>query len=640
MSVLQWVSLFGAILCLLVGHIVRTVRWRGILRHGRIELGNIRPLLSLVVGYVLNLLLPFRLGEIIRSSLLSQLARVDFVYVLASVVFERSIDLLVLGLITLAYLGFAGLDAFLAMFAAAAILFVLFSLSVQFAFSRRWIWYLVSPFNDGIRTAAFHFFWSLADIWTGTRMALRRRFWALTVFMWFFYLLSLYLASIASNTPLLKVFEQIYLLPFNMALIFSLDVSCLPALLLLVYLAAPLIFVIGYYFFARWPTIARMGQALHPMTDPTRYILGPSDQGIPRFRSVSHYGEFLERKFSGEKSLIHAFENNALAGVEVLRLFHGGSGAVTALVEVDDHIRVRKYADGPVAQKLDVQYKWIETNSNELPMVKIVGSQMLENSMFYDMEWVGSSRDMYEAVHTEPVEVSRQLLDEITEKITAFHTANAKESASYEVVASYIESKVCGNFQKIKARLLEIFDEPFVSVNGQSLRVEVFKAFETKDWMMSRLIDRRQSAIHGDLTVENILVRAASDGTLDWFLIDPNPENIFDSPYIDFAKLLQSLHLGYESLNRNAKASLVGKKIAVNMHVSLQYSELYQHFVEQFRTRFGDAALKEIFLHEMVNYLRLIPYQYDRDPMRGLAFFACFCILLQDYDKAFEGDLP
>ena len=44
--------------------------------------------------------------------------------------------------------------------------------------------------------------------------------------------------------------------------------------------------------------------------------------------------------------------------------------------------------------------------------------------------------------------------------------------------------------------------------------------------------------------------------------------------------------------------------------------------------RFGPDGLREVYFHEIVNYLRLTPYKIRQQPMRGLSFFACAAMLL------------
>jgi hypothetical protein len=48
-------------------------------------------------------------------------------------------------------------------------------------------------------------------------------------------------------------------------------------------------------------------------------------------------------------------------------------------------------------------------------------------------------------------------------------------------------------------------------------------------------------------------------------------------------------------------------------------------------SRFSGDALREVYFHELVNYLRLTPYKMRQSAERGLAFFACTSLLLREY---------
>ena len=80
----------GVALVMLTWLAVRSLLWQTLLR-GRAPYGQV--LLTLNEGYLLNNLLPFRLGEVGRAVLLSRKSRLSFWEVLASIAIERSLDL-------------------------------------------------------------------------------------------------------------------------------------------------------------------------------------------------------------------------------------------------------------------------------------------------------------------------------------------------------------------------------------------------------------------------------------------------------------------------------------------------------------------------------------------------------------------
>ncbi len=86
-----------AMLVFLLGIVTRTFAWRILLHEAATPL---QAFFALNEGYLLNNLLPFRLGEIGRGFLLSRTANISFLRVMSSIVIERVFDLaLVVGIL-------------------------------------------------------------------------------------------------------------------------------------------------------------------------------------------------------------------------------------------------------------------------------------------------------------------------------------------------------------------------------------------------------------------------------------------------------------------------------------------------------------------------------------------------------------
>ncbi|NJO54093.1 MAG: hypothetical protein HC829_03950, partial [Bacteroidales bacterium] len=107
MALLQGADLFAAaVATLLVAHVVRCIRWATLFP----SLSRVRHsdlLTGLSVGYLVNALLPFRVGELIRILYVHWRGKVQLAYVVATVVLERVLDILVVGAILFAF-GAAG----------------------------------------------------------------------------------------------------------------------------------------------------------------------------------------------------------------------------------------------------------------------------------------------------------------------------------------------------------------------------------------------------------------------------------------------------------------------------------------------------------------------------------------------------
>ena len=67
--------------------------------HGRVTVGN--TLSNLILGYFCNNILPFKVGEIVRTGLITRDAKIPFFTGLSALVMERSMDILSLVVIAL-----------------------------------------------------------------------------------------------------------------------------------------------------------------------------------------------------------------------------------------------------------------------------------------------------------------------------------------------------------------------------------------------------------------------------------------------------------------------------------------------------------------------------------------------------------
>lgn len=91
--------LLPGVLAIVLSILLRAVRWR-LLFHPRTDLRFTSVFGSLNVGYLVNDLLPMRLGEVVRAYLISQQEAVSATHALSTVAVERVLDMVV----TVAYL--------------------------------------------------------------------------------------------------------------------------------------------------------------------------------------------------------------------------------------------------------------------------------------------------------------------------------------------------------------------------------------------------------------------------------------------------------------------------------------------------------------------------------------------------------
>ena len=207
--------------------------------------------------------------------------------------------------------------------------------------------------------------------------------------------------------------------------------------------------------------------------------------------------------------------------------------------------------------------------------------------------------------------------------------------ATDQELLDYSLEKVCRNLEFIQRFLPpSLVDPTKIFVNGVELRNISF--FEEQGFFknFSRFInDKHVGTIHGDLTIENIIIkgdRLDQEIADAWYLIDPNPDNIFNSKWIDYSKLFQSLDSGYEFLGKISRIEICQNNIRFPFFKSAQYAELVGFLIHLLG---GTDSLKvqDVKLHQIVNYFRLIPYKIRRGQKNCSAYYATLVVLLNDY---------
>ena len=137
--------------------------------------------------------------------------------------------------------------------------------------------------------------------------------------------------------------------------------------------------------------------------------------------------------------------------------------------------------------------------------------------------------------------------------------------------------------------------------------------------------------IHGDLTIENIICTGGG-----FYLIDPNPGNIHDSGFLDYAKLLQSLHGGYEFMMKTGAVTVLGTNIDFVYTRSAAYDRLCACLISYLESHFAPQEVRSIFYHELVHWLRLMPYKLRKDARRAPMFYAGLVMAANDVYNRFE----
>ena len=605
---------------LLAAHGLRAWRW-AILFPAPYLRNRLDLLTGLVAGYCVNAVLPFRVGELLRSSLVSRKTGVRFSFVAASVVAERTTDAaamsIIFGIFCLTGQALLGVSImYLTLFSLSVIFSVMIKKSVIF---RLLIWNHASVFNDRIRTDILDFCWSVSEIISG-RSIRGKYFVLLTLVMWSLYAASYTVFSIACSSTLPDIIHMLLGSPF-----ISLEGQLIGTRQNWEILFFMLFPVCGTLIYGSIKTL------IPALVSLTRFGYGiPSSADTVRehYRMDTEHRMFLNSLFSGGDTGIAHFGLQAIGDGMVNRFYTGGSGAVTALVEVGETLLVRKFGIGEAGEKLRIQAEWMKKNrGGALPMPEVLNP--LSSSEFFRYDMPGRpSVDFYDYIHTSARSESIILLTSMLKAVSAFHAVLGKTDADDTTVKNYISEKIFANTDTIIQFIRPLLPDVFM-INGVEYSLSEWSDLKDEAWCMKQITSRKTCNVHGDFTVENLIIdQGSSEG---WYTIDPNSYNVFNTPLIDYSKLMQSFHLGYESINRIPRCNLSGNSISLQLPRSQAYGDMHPVLENFILTEFGEDALRETYFHELVNYLRLVPYKIRHDTTKGLCFFACTCILIRRY---------
>ncbi len=630
-----------AIILLIAGHMVKAGRQK--LFADFYE--EVKPVVfneGLAAGYLVNLVVPFRLGDLLRAFIVGRRMKNGFSFAFATVVVDRILDVVVVGFIYLALyivspsVGFdTGRSAFFYMLLSLVALILIAAVTFARRGVKKVIRFFTGIFNEKIELTLMFFFWSIITAFRDMAVKMAKRRLALyTLIMWglyiaSYYVISLVLRDMGGEASLMYVFSYL----FSSS---SIDKGTLTGgyidTVMVAYLAisAGLMLVISIV--ADIAVRKRHGKAAEGGAVTDKSEKGGNEVPektlmlLPQVHEADRRA-FLENYFEADRTSYVRGYLEANNDIQIISDYSAGSNATTLLAIRDGRTIFRKYVVGSDAGKLHDQVEWIRRYGASLPLPEIIEEKQEEGMTLYDMPAVTGGMGFFEYIHTNAADQSFGILKKVCEKLEQglYGTAGGIK-ADAETIDRYIEEKVLKNIKLIEDshRLTELLRYEEVVINGR--RVKGFPELKrqmSREKLKEVFAGDMISPIHGDVTVENIVTVPVSDRYPEgYYLIDPNTGNILDSRYIDLAKLLQSLHGGYEFLMRTDRCRISGNEIQFMSGMSRAYRDLYREYKAYLESRYSEDELRSIRYHEVVNWLRLMPYKLEKDPQTAPVFLA------------------
>lgn len=617
-----------AILAITIANIIKTARLN--LFIDPYEKPNTkRQIQALAIANVLNTILPFRLGYLVRAWIGGKGMRNGRSFMLAAIIAEVVIDFVCMALV---FAGFklCGFDVgqnvafYLIALAAIAVFFAIIYIFKKGV--KHVIYRAASIFNKRIAFNVLKLSWfTITSLKNIVVKVDKLKLLLYTVLCWLFNVLSCWAVVGMLNDGNYKLYDVMDLFfsghGVAMSTVFVLISSGIAVLLPMIYLygSSVVLFISAYFVKLRYGN--------------HKYInLLPHENAKDKL-------EFLKLYFdSDDDSAYFKQYLNINNDVAIIEDYSAGSNATTMLCSKNGKVFYRKYAFGDDAKKLNDQIKWIKAHDKELTLTKITYQYFKDNVCVYDMPYTEGGVTCFNFVHTEPFNVAWKRIKAALEDLDKNLHKPTLRDADAAKTDEYIQGKVAKNLKKIKAGafIAPLQEYDYLYINGK--RYNNLKHYE-------KMLDEKNlkeifagdkfADIHGDFTIENIICMKGDDKGKGYYIIDPNTGNLHDSPYLDYAKLLQSLHGGYEFLMNTKSVSISGNHIDFLFTKSSTYYKLYEAVVEYLTKKFGEDAMKSIFYHEIIHWLRLMPYKIEKNGERSAMFYAGMIMVMDDIEQRY-----
>lgn len=628
-----------AIILICIAHVMRMLRWELFVK--TYEKPNTKNLLqSLSIGYFINSFIPFKAGDLVRAWISGRKMKNGRGFALATVIVDRYLDILVVGILFAIFSAF-NLDSadsvWFYMFLAVGVLAVTLLVYILRGYVKRILKNIAGIFNAGIEIRLLRFFWSL--IWSFKdifKKISKTRLLLETLGMWILYLASYYcfaafLSHQGSNVNWLDVFYMLFTKN-------SIHVGSLGAITFTQGMMNTQMIWTGIYLFAPIVILFVISLCLKSKDDE---MLDSEEEYlnlIPQLDENERLN-FLETYFSNERREYIESYLKINQNILIIRDYSAGSNATTMLCMNNGKNFFRKYAFGADGDKLYQQIEWLQRFKDIIPLPDIMQYQKQDNFCYYDMPYDSQSVGLFDYAHSMPKENAWKFIKKATECLeNSLYKVNQRP-ADKATIDEYIKSKVNKNLDKIMnakylKRLME-YDE--IIINGRDFHnLPYYLPYLSEEHLYDIFKNDTYSEIHGDLTIENIICTRNADGDDDFYIIDPNTGNVHDSSNLDYGKLLQSIHGGYEFLMATKNVSIEKNRINFVFTKSEAYTYLYDMLDKYMREHFEEERVKSIYYHEIIHWLRLMPYKIEKNGKRVLLFYAGMLMVMNDVVNNFE----
>lgn len=336
--------------------------------------------------------------------------------------------------------------------------------------------------------------------------------------------------------------------------------------------------------------------------------------------SLSFFKYYFNNKYSKNDDTYYNMTNNA----SIIKDLSAASEAKTYLMQGKDNLFVRKIALSNAADKLKAQYEWLEKNNN-LPLPKILNKVEEENLFSYDMEYFANGETFFTTIHYIDVIEAWDIIKNIIDKLNDCYSNASCIGNKKNIIDNIYNEHIFNNINYLlDSKYKYLTKYKYLIVNNTKIPNIINMLNELKEFHYS--LEHNIQYIHGDLTIENILV----DNSKNYILIDPAPR--YNNVFAEYAKLFQSLHGKYEYVKNINTYSINENIITYPDYSTLKYERIFNYLKDYIRDKFGDKGLKSIYFYESICYIRAIVYMIKLNKNNAFLMLALAGLALNEFE--------
>ena len=337
------------------------------------------------------------------------------------------------------------------------------------------------------------------------------------------------------------------------------------------------------------------------------------------------FGTANELKKVENNNIFYLYNDKIISdNFSILEDLSGMSEANTFLIKNKNSKFIRKIASDEAAIKLKNQYQYIIENKY-LKLPKILNKYEKDNIFYYDMEYFANGETFFTAIHYFSVEKSLKTLNEILNSLNKSYITINNDNKYYNNLfyEKYINNNINISLSNLQIKYLQKYDNFFVN------DIEVPNILNLNEYLKlyNSNLNYDIKNIHGDLTIENILV----DTNGNYIIIDPSP--MYNNIFAEYSKLFQSLHGKYEYLKNSNSWSIEKNSIKYADYSTQKYSDIFNYIKQFIVDNYGNEGLKATYFYEAVCHLRTLSYMVRLNKNNSVLMLALSGLALNEWSK-------